>query len=182
MSLMPKIAEVFKFTVRNKVDLACINENWLKDRIVDSVEETPGYSIMRRDREVVEHGGGYLYIKDRYSKYRLIDELKCCEEQEILWVHLRPKRLPRGYSCLVRAIVYHPDPSAENDSSIRNHLSISLALAESMYPNCALVGGDFNRLNLQLVNNHYHLRQIVKVPTRKNATLDLIFTDFAAQA
>ena len=100
-----------------------------------------------------------------------------------LWVHLRPKRLPRGYSCLVRAIVYHPDPSAENDSSIWNHLSISLALAESMYPNCALVvGGDFNRLNLQLVNNHYHLRQIVKVPTRKNATLDLILTEFAAQA
>ena len=52
-----------------------------------------------------------------------------------------------------------------------------------MYPNCALVvGGDFNRLNLQLVNNHYHLRQIVKVRTRKNATLDLILTDFAAQA
>ena len=112
-----------------------------------------------------------------------MDELKCCEEQEILWVHLRPTRLPRGYSRLVRAIVYHPDPSAENDSSIRNHLSISLALAESMYPNCALVvGGDFNRLNLQLVNNHYHLRQIVKVPTRKNATLDLILTDLAAQA
>ena len=82
MSLMPKIAEVFKFTVRNKVDLACINETWLKDRIVDSVEEIPGYSIIRRDREVVEHGGVYLYIKDRYSKYRLIDELKCCEEHE----------------------------------------------------------------------------------------------------
>ena len=76
MSLMPKIAEVFKFTVRNKVDLACINETWLKDRIVDSVEEIPSYSIIRRDREVVEHGGVCLNIKDRYSKYRLIDELK----------------------------------------------------------------------------------------------------------
>ena len=166
MSLLPKIAEVFKFTVRNKVDLACINETWLKDRIVDSVEEIPGYSIIRRDREVVEHGGVYLYIKDRYSKYRLIDELKCCEEHEILWVHPRPKRLPRGYSCLAMAIVYHPDPSAENDSSTRNHLSSSLALAESIYPNCALmVCGNFNRLNLQLVKNHYHLKQIVKVPS-----------------
>ena len=92
----------------------------------------------------------------------------------------KPNRLPRGYSCLIVAIVYHPDPSAENDNNIRNHLSSSLALAESIYPDCALVVcGDFNRLNLQLIKNHYHLKQIVKVPTRKNAVLDLILTNLA---
>lgn len=182
MSLAPKIVEVSEFILRNDVDLACITETWLKDRITDSVVHIPGYSIIRRDREVVEHGGVCLYIKDGYSKYRVIDKLKCCDEHEILWVHLRPKRLPRGYSCLIIAIVYHPDPSAENDNNIRNHLSSSLALAESIYPNCALVVcGDFNRLNLQLLKNHYHLKQIVKVPTRKNATLDLILTNLAAR-
>lgn len=162
------------------VDLACITETWLKDRIADGVVHIPGYSIIRRDRKVVEHGGVCLYIKDGYSKYHVIDKLKCCEEIEILWVHLRPKRLPRGYSCLIIAIIYHPDPSVENDSNIRNHLSSSLALAESIHPDCALVVcGDFNRLNLQLIKNHYHLKQIVKVPTRKNAVLDLILTNLA---
>ena len=43
----------------------------------------------------------------------------------------------------------------------------------------SVVFGDFNRLNLQLVKNHYHLKEIVKVPTRKNATLDLILTSLA---
>ena len=35
-------------------------------------------------------------------------------------------------------------------------------------------------MNLQLLKNHYHLKQIVKVPTRKNATLDLILTNLDA--
>lgn len=34
-------------------------------------------------------------------------------------------------------------------------------------------------MNLQLIKNHYHLKQIVKVPTRKNAVLDLILTKLA---
>ena len=42
-----------------------------------------------------------------------------------------------------------------------------------------MVCGDFNHLNLQLIKNHYHLKQIVKVPTRKNAVLDLILTNLA---
>ena len=180
MSLAPKIVEVSEFILRNDVDLACITEPWLKDRIADVVVHIPGYSIIRRDREVVEHCGVCLYIKDGYSNYHVIDRLKCCEEHEILWVHLRPKRLRRGYSCLIIAMVYHPDPSAENDNNIRNHLSSSLALAESIYPDCALVVyGDFNHLNLQLIKNHYYLKQIVKVPTRKNAVLDLILTNLA---
>ena len=32
---------------------------------------------------------------------------------------------------------------------------------------------------MQLIKNHYHLKQIVKVPTRKNAVLDLILTNLA---
>ena len=129
---------------------------------------------------MVEHGGVCLYIKDRYSKYHVIDKLKCCEEHEILWVHLRPKRLPRGYSCLIIAIVYHAHPSFENDNNIRNHHSSSLALAESIRPDGALVVcGDFNRLILKVIKNNYHLKQIVKGPTRKNAVLDLILTKLA---
>ena len=162
VSLAPKIVEVSEFILRDDVDLAYITETWLKDRIADGVVHIPGYSFIHRDREVVEHGGVCLYIKDGYPKYHVIDRLTCCEEHEILWVHLRPKRLPRGYSCLIIAIVYHPDPSAENGNNIyiRNHLSSSLALAESIYRDCALVVcGD---LNLELIKNHYHPKPTVK--------------------
>ena len=60
MSLVPKIEEVSEFAVLNDVDLACITDTCLKDRIVNNVVEIPGYSIIRRDREEVEHGGDIL--------------------------------------------------------------------------------------------------------------------------
>ena len=94
-------------------------------------------------------------------------------------MHLKPTRLPRGFPCLVTAIVYDPKQNAETDASLREHLFDSLTLAEARYPNCAfVVSGDFNRFNTQQLTNHFRLKQIVKVPTRKDVTLDLIMTNF----
>ena len=54
----------------------------------------------------------------------------------------------------------------------------SLALTETHYPGCGLlVTGYFNRLNIDGLQNHFRLKQIVKVPTRKKATLNLILTN-----
>ena len=51
-------------------------------------------------------------------------------------------------------------------------------MVESEYPNCGiLVTGDFNRLDISGLLGHFRLKQIVKVPTRKDATLDLILTN-----
>ena len=60
---------------------------------------------------------------------------------------------------------------------MRDHLFQSLLLAESRFPNCALiVAGDFNRLDVKSIQRHFRLKQIVKKPTRKNAILDLVLT------
>ena len=97
---------------------------------------------------------------------------------EIFRVYLRPKRLPRGFSCIVAAVVYRLAPSPVNDNCICEHLSISLTLAESVYPNCALVVcGDFNCLDTKLLQYHYDLHQIVKRSTQKNVIRDLILTN-----
>ena len=54
----------------------------------------------------------------------------------------------------------------------------SLAVAKSIYPNCALIiAGDFNRLHVTLLKRHFHLKQIVKAPTRKDAVLDPVITN-----
>ena len=61
---------------------------------------------------------------------------------------------------------------------MRDHLFQSLLLAESRFPNCALiVAGDFNRLDVKSIQRHFRLKQIVKKPTRKNAILDLVLTN-----
>ena len=93
-----------------------------------------------------------------------------------LWLHLRLTRLKRRFSCIIAAVIYHPPKS--DDRSIRKHLFQSLTLVESKYPNCRiLVTGDFNRLDISGLLRHFRLKQIVKVLTRKDATLDLILTN-----
>ena len=91
---------------------------------------------------------------------------------------MRPDRLPRGTSCLIAAVIYHPKQSNSNDLSLREHLFNSLSAAEAKYQNCAfIICGDFNRFNTKSLENHFRLKQIVKVPTRKDATLDLVLTN-----
>ena len=47
-----------------------------------------------------------------------------------------------------------------------------------MFPNCRLIiTGDFNRLNTGRLQCHFKLKQLVKFPTRGDATLDLVLTN-----
>ena len=171
MSLAPKILEVQEFVLCINVSLAFITEIWLKPTIAD-------YNVIRGDRSSEDHRGVCLYIKEGFSRYKKLEELSCCNDHEILWVQLQPYRLLRGFSSLIVAALYHPHWSGTENDSVRDHLFPSLSLAESKYPNCALiVAGDFNRLDVDSIKKHFRLKQIVKKPTRKNATLDLVMTN-----
>ena len=67
-----------------------------------------------------------------------------------------------------------------DDQLIRDHLFDSLAKAESTYSNCGIIiAGDFNRLDLKRLKKHFRLSQLVKCPTRKDAILDLVFTNMS---
>ncbi len=45
-------------------------------------------------------------------------------------------------------------------------------------PNAAIIiASDFNRLNIKQIANQFHLKQLVKFPTRGERTLDLILTN-----
>ena len=176
MSLVPKIDELREFLFRCEINVAFITETWLKELIPDSVIAIPGYTTFRRDRGKDNHGGICAYVNHNMDNYSQLNELNCCEDHEILWLRLRPRRLTRGFSCIIAAVIYHP-PGAD-EKSIREHLFQSLTLAESKFPNCGLlITGDFNRLCITGLLNHFCLKQIVKLPTRNNATLDLILTN-----
>lgn len=63
---------------------------------------------------------------------------------------------------------------------MKSYLFSSLQKIESNYPNCGIVlAGDFNRLNIANICRHYGLKQVVKFPTRQEATLDLILTNIS---
>lgn len=124
MSLAPKIDELqaslssgFK-----SVDIVCITETWLNDRISDSIVNLPGFSIIRRDRLENIHGGVCAYIKDGI-KFKRLSELESVD-QEVLWIEIIPTRLPRKINKIICGVLYHP-PSA-NDESMRSYLFTSL--------------------------------------------------------
>ena len=176
MSLAPKMDEVSEFILRHNTSLASITETWLKDSVSDGVVQIPGFAVVRKDRKVIDHGGVCAYIQEGNCRYKQLKDLNCCEDHESLWLYLRPNRLPRGFSCIIAGVIYHP-PKVDGPL-FRDHLFRSLALTEARSPNCGLlVTGDFNRLNIDGLLNHFRLKQIVKVPTRKKATLDLILTN-----
>ena len=69
-------------------------------------------------------------------------------------------------------------PTWGSGKLFQDHLFQTLTLVESKYPNCGIIiTGDFNRLNVTRLLNHFRLKQIVKIPTRNDATLDLILTN-----
>ena len=73
-------------------------------------------------------------------------------------------------------ILYHP-PGGD-DKLIRDHLFQTLSSIESNYPNSGIIlAGDFNRLNISRILKQFCLKQLVKVPIRNDAILDLVLTN-----
>ena len=145
MSLAPKIDEITLCISETKPDLACFTETWLHDGISIDCINIPGYNLIYKNRTSGIHGGVCTYIRNSI-KFKTLNFLHH-PDFEVLWVYVRPKRLPRGVPCIVIGTVYHP-PSADDNSMI-DHLSLSLTSMEGYYPGCGIfLTGDFNRLNV----------------------------------
>jgi hypothetical protein len=157
MSLVPKIDELQASlsSCFTSTDTICITETWSNDRISDSIVNLPGFSIIRKDRLEYSHGGVCAYIKDGIE-FKRLTEIESADH-EVLWVEIKPKRLPRKINKLVCGVLYHP-PSA-NDERMKSYLFSGLQKIESNHPNCGIVlAGDFNRLNIANICRHYSLK------------------------
>ena len=116
------------------------------------------------------------YIKSSIP-FKVLSDLQD-ESFESLCNYLRPYKLPLDFSCLIVCVIYHP-PANDNNALI-NHITSKLDLALTKHPNAGVfLVGDFNRCPVSLLLIHFGLKQIVKQPTRKNVTLDLILTNMS---
>ncbi|EDO34538.1 predicted protein, partial [Nematostella vectensis] len=176
-SLAPKIDEVREAISNANLDLACITETWLRNHIHNNVIAVSGYNLVRRDRTKDQHGGVCIFIKDSI-KYQVLEDLMD-DEFEVLWIQLRPSRLPRGITSIVVGLVYHP-PSAA-DMPMLEYLHSCLSTMEASYPGCGtILLGDFNKTLVKKstrLSNGFKLKQLVNFPTRGGNMLDPIFTN-----
>ena len=160
----------------NIISLAFITETWLNENIDDSAVNIENYSTLRRDRKNKVGGGVCTFIKS-HIPYKVLTELHD-DDFETLWIHVRPHKLFRGFSCLVVCVAYNPPTSGKNE--FLNHLSTKLDIALTKYPNAGVfLVGDFNRCPLSALCKQFSSKQIVKEPTRKDVILDLIHTNMS---
>ena len=122
-------------------------------------------------------GGVCLYVKDSIQCKILQDFFS--NDREALWAFFRPKRLPRGLSNLIVAVVYHPDQHPNtSDAALNEYLTPTLNKIEAQFPNSGiLIAGDFNKFDFKASAKCYQLEPIIKIPTRGRNTLDQIYTN-----
>ena len=154
-----------------------VTESWLNSDIEDGLVSINGYNIFRRDRSSRRGGGICVYLpQGTYAKRRLDLEH---ENLECLLLWLRPIRLPRPLSGIAVCIVYHPPGlPVENHRQLNEYLVLTIDSLRNQHPNCGLVLlGDFNDFDISNILSSHNLKQVVKVPTRGTAILDLIITN-----
>ncbi|XP_062701994.1 uncharacterized protein LOC109419486 isoform X1 [Aedes albopictus] len=59
-----KLDELRQIALSSSVDIICVTESWLNDKITDSLLTIEGYKIIRHDRKGRLGGGVLLFIKD----------------------------------------------------------------------------------------------------------------------
>ena len=76
-------------------------------------------------------------------QYNILSDLQN-DDHKVLWIDVKPRRLPRNFSNIVMGMVYHPPRTKDN--TMKEYLLSSLESLESKFPNCAIIlAGDFNR-------------------------------------
>ena len=174
MSLSPKIEEIRLVVNKIAPEIAVFAETWLRQAIPDSIVNIPGYNIFRKDRIEKTHGGVCVYVQNQ-MKVDILSNI-ISPSFEVLWLKLRPRKLPRGISLIFLGAIYHPPGS--HDLAMIDYLIDSLTKVEAMYSNCGIVlMSDLKRLKTSSISRSFKLKQFVNFPTRGERTLDMILTN-----
>ena len=94
---------------------------------------------------------------------------------ESLWLLYRQPHMPRSVSHIIIAVIYHP-PDAVNLITTTHIVDNVDALLRQHPHSGVILVGDFNRMPDAPLRD-IPLKQIVKAATRKQATLDKIYTN-----
>ena len=175
-----KSVEMEMILNHNKVDIAVFTETWLCQ---DSSKQLPfndyvKFHIIRQN--VLRHSGGVsTFIHKDIPATKL--NVKVPDHLEVLWVSVRPKWLPRSVSNIIICGIYYPGSNsiyAPAQEDLVTYLTESVQKFMNRYTSpLFMLMGDFNDLDIGEICEICRFQQVVKVPTRGEATLDLILTN-----
>ena len=164
----------------NDVDLTVLTETWAtKDTLSDLNFE--GYTIFHSIRQNCKRPSGGISILVKKSLQAVRLNINVPSHFEVMYDLVRPKWLPRNISNIVVCGAYYPGSTskyAPPQEDLIIHLTETLHDFYNKYANpLIMLAGDFNDLKIVDLCESCSLKQVVNVPTRNNAILDLIMTN-----
>ena len=174
-SIRNKLQEFRCMVAVECLDVICITETWLNTDRRDFAGEyhVPGYTMYHRDRGVGAGGGVMVYVRSHLHTVLKTINLP----YELIGIEIRAETTLHLY------LLYRP-PNQTRDFD----LGLYGALTDLLQDETALLLGDFNcRVDwsrqvsggeggrLIDFSNDNFLTQMVRVPTRGNSVLDLVF-------
>ena len=184
--------DLFKFYIRHsEVGLYTVSETWLHDDTPDTLMHVNGYTLLRVDRNRLNHngdrmegGGVAIYIKDgiTFTQAGLSQFNISNKDIEMLWVRIvLPVQLD-----MILGVVYRPPSGSTTEFSnimldvlknVREHDPISdLTFLGDININY-LDKDDDKYSALEDIEQEFGVTQYITSPTRKNAILDLAYSD-----
>ena len=172
-----KTAELELVLKLNKVQVGIFTETWLDDITCQHID-IDNYVMFHatRSKTLRASGGVSIFVSDDIPSTKL--NVSVPNHLEVIYVSIRPKWLPRSISNIVLCGVYYPRTGskyAPPQEDLILHLNEKIHHFYSKYADpLILLMGDFNDLKIKDICESCKLKQVVKVPTRKDATIDLI--------
>ena len=164
----------------NNIDIGVCTETWATDAVLECLEFNE-YNMFHSIRNEFSRasGGLSIFVKNSIPANRL--DVVIPNHLEVMYVSIRPKRLPRTVSNIIMCALYYPGSKskyAPPQEDLISHVEESIQFFQTKYSRPLIVLlGDFNDLPIDDICETCSLEQVVKVPTRKDNTLDLILTN-----
>ena len=125
--------------------------------------------VVRKNTALKREAGEWHVMWPRLFRMNVCTILKKMDAKSY-GLKLNLEKLPRKYSCIMLACIYHP-PGAEN-WSMREYMINSLDTILRGSPDCGVIlTGDFNQFKDTFLHTHYVYKQLVKIATRNFAIL-----------
>ena len=164
----------------NNVDIAVLTETWNTDDKINELtfDKYTMYHFIRQNC-IRPSGGISIFVRSHLKAVKL--DVEVPRHLEVMYISIRPEWLPRAISNIVICAVYYPGSNsiyAPPQEDLISHLTESIHNFQNRYAKpLFMLLGDFNDLNITDLCESCSLKQVVNVPTRNNAILDLIMTN-----
>lgn len=164
-------------------DICLISETFERRlKRIDAAINNKHFKAVSYYRKNRAPGGGcaIIYSENRFSVTDL-EITAPAADIENCWALLVPKYQDSKMKVKRIAIgSYYVSPRSKYKQATIDHIIETIQVLRAKYSNDIhfIIGGDFNRLNINdILDSYGALKQVISVPTRHKATLEIILTD-----